>query len=122
MYEVAIRARFAAAHRLNNYGGKCEALHGHNWVVEVGVQGAELDEVGLLMDFKVLKGHVRSTLEEIDHTMLNDHQYFAERNPSSELIAKWLYDQISAKLEDPKLHVSFVRVWESEDAAATYRP
>jgi len=122
MYEVAIRARFAAAHRLNNYGGKCEALHGHNWVVEVGVKGAELDEVGLLMDFKVLKGHVRSTLEEIDHTMLNDHQYFAEQNPSSEHIAKWLYDQIATKLEDPKLHVSFVRVWESEDAAATYRP
>lgn len=122
MYEVAIRSRFAAAHRLNNYGGKCEALHGHNWVVEVGVQGSALGDVGLLMDFKVLKKHVNTTLDDLDHTMLNDHPHFADKNPSSERIAKWLFDQIEAKLDDPALSVNFVRVWESEDAAATYRP
>jgi 6-pyruvoyltetrahydropterin/6-carboxytetrahydropterin synthase len=122
MYEVAIRSRFSAAHRLNNYGGKCEALHGHNWVVEVGVEGEQLGEAELLMDFKVLKRHVHETLDQLDHTLLNDHPWFAEHNPSSERIAQWLHGQIAAKIEDPRLRVSFVRVWESEDSAATYRP
>ena len=122
MFEVAIRSRFAAAHCLENYGGKCEALHGHNWVVEVGVQGETLDNVGLLMDFKVLKKHVHATLDEVDHTMLNEHPAFKEINPSSEIIARWIFDEISRKIDDPKLRVSFVKVWESEDSVATYRP
>lgn len=122
MYEVAIRTRFAAAHRLNNYGGKCEALHGHNWVVEVGVEGSTLDAAGLLMDFKVLKGLVHEVVEELDHTLLNDHAHFSTQNPSSERIARYLHDRVKATLPDPALRVSFVRVWESEDSAATYRP
>ena len=121
MYEVAIRARFAAAHRLDNYGGKCEALHGHNWVVEVGVEGPELDGVGLLMDFKVLKTRLHEVLEELDHTLLNDHAHFKTQNPSSERIACYLHGRMKAALADPALRVSFVRVWESEDSAATYR-
>lgn len=122
MYEVAIRARFAAAHRLEEYGGKCEALHGHNWRVEVGVEGPALDEIGLLLDFKVLKRIVGELLEELDHTLLNDHPAFAEQNPSSEHIARWIYDGTAARLGAPRLRVAFVRVWESEDSAATYRP
>ena len=121
MYEVAIRRRFAAAHQLRGYGGKCEELHGHNWLVEVGVTGEQLDAVGLLLDFKVLKGHVDQLLEELDHRYLNDHQWFETRNPSSEHIAHYLHEQLTARMESPALTVSFVRVWESEDAAATYR-
>ncbi|MDY0000229.1 MAG: 6-carboxytetrahydropterin synthase QueD [Polyangia bacterium] len=122
MYEVAIRTRFAAAHRLANYGGKCEALHGHTWVVEVGVEGPEIDEVGLLMDFVALKRLVKDVVEELDHTLLNDHVCFSEQNPSSERVAKFFYDRLKDVLPSPALRVSFVRVWESEDSAATYRP
>ena len=122
MYEVAIRARFAAAHRLEEYGGKCEALHGHNWLVEVGVEGPELDEIGLLLDFKVLKRTVGELMDELDHTLLNEHPFFAEHNPTSERIARWIFDGTVARVGDPRLRVSFVRVWESEDSAATYRP
>lgn len=122
MYEVAIRTRFAAAHRLNNYAGKCENLHGHNFAVEVGVEGPNLDDAGLLLDFKVLKTIVREILEELDHTLLNDHEHFAQENPSSERIAAFLHGRVRASLTDPSLRVSFVRVWESEDAVATFRP
>jgi 6-pyruvoyltetrahydropterin/6-carboxytetrahydropterin synthase len=121
MYEVAIRRRFAAAHQLRGYGGKCEDLHGHNWVVEVGVQGAGLDDVGLLLDFKILKGHVDDLLEELDHKYLNDHDWFKTRNPSSEHLAYYLFEQLTARVGSAELTVSFVRVWESEDAVATYR-
>jgi 6-pyruvoyltetrahydropterin/6-carboxytetrahydropterin synthase len=91
-------------------------------VVEVGVEGEQLGEAELLLDFKVLKRHVHEILDQLDHTLLNDHPWFAEHNPSSERIAQWLHGQIAAKIEDPRLRVSFVRVWESEDSAATYRP
>ncbi len=121
MYEVAIRKRFAAAHQLKGYGGKCENLHGHNWIVEVGVEGTELDEVGLLLDFKILKNHVDDLLEEFDHKFLNDHEWFKDRNPSSEYLCRYLHEQICARIDTPGLTVSFVRVWESDDAAATYR-
>jgi len=121
MFEVAVRRRFAAAHQLRGYGGKCENLHGHNWVVQVGVEGSSLDDVGLLMDFKILKGHVDDVLEELDHKYLNDHDWFHSRNPSSENLARYLHEQISTRLDAPELTVSFVRVWESEDSAATYR-
>ena len=121
MYEVAIRKRFAAAHQLRNYGGKCEDLHGHNWVVEVGVTGSALDDIGLLLDFKILKGYVDEVLEEFDHKYLNDHEWFKERNPSSEYLCRYLHEQLTARLEAPALEISFVRVWESEDSVATYR-
>lgn len=121
MYEVAIRRRFAAAHQLRGYRGKCEDLHGHNWIVEVGVEGTELDDVGLLLDFKALKNHVDDVLEELDHKYINDHKWFEKRNPSSEYLALFLHEQITARLDDPGLRVTYVRVWESEDAAATYR-
>jgi 6-pyruvoyltetrahydropterin/6-carboxytetrahydropterin synthase len=121
MYEVAIRRRFAAAHHLRGYGGKCEELHGHNWIVEVGVEGTELDDVGLLLDFKILKQEVDDVLEELDHKYLNDHKWFRTRNPSSEHLACYLYEQLTARLDVPGLALSYVRVWESEDSVATYR-
>jgi 6-pyruvoyltetrahydropterin/6-carboxytetrahydropterin synthase len=121
MYEVTIRRRFAAAHQLRGYRGKCEDLHGHNWIVEVGVEGTELDDVGLLLDFKALKNHVDDVLEELDHKYLNDHEWFKNRNPSSEYLALFLHEQITARLDSPGLELTFVRVWESDDAAATYR-
>jgi len=121
MYEVSIRTSFAAAHRLHNYCGKCESLHGHNFLVEVGVEGQELDRAGLLLDFKVLKAIVREVLEELDHSLLNDHEHFAEENPSSERIASFLHHRVQTALPSPSVRVSFVRVWESESAAATYR-
>jgi len=121
MYEVAIRRRFAAAHQLKGYQGKCEDLHGHNWIVEVGVEGTTLDDVGLLLDFKILKKHVDDVLEQLDHKYLNDHNWFKTRNPSSEYLALFLHEELTSRLELPGLTVSFVRVWESDDAVATYR-
>lgn len=121
MYEVTIRSRFSAAHRLLNYGGKCEALHGHNWIVEVTVQGSRLDDTGLLLDFKVLKRWVAEVLDELDHTLLNDHQAFREENPSSERIARFVHEAIGRKVTDPGISIAWVRVWESDDSAATFR-
>jgi len=119
MFQLMVTGRFAAAHSLRNFQGRCESLHGHNWRVEVVVKGSELNEAGLLMDFGELKRILNKVLDKLDHSHLNDIPPFNHLNPSSELIAKYLYDQILPELP---LAVSLVNVsaWESEDSQATY--
>jgi 6-pyruvoyltetrahydropterin/6-carboxytetrahydropterin synthase len=120
MYELKIITQFAAAHRLENFYGKCEALHGHNWKVEVFLTGAELDGAGLLMDFGQLKARTNTLLEEIDHKYLNELEAFREQNPSSENLARYLFDRLSGTLTRNGVRVSRVNVWESDTSCASY--
>ena len=83
---------------LRNYKGKCENPHGHNYKVRVTLAGAELDEAGLLLDFKLLKQVLRPVIERIDHQMLNDLEPFTVLNPSAENIAKYFYDETNLHL------------------------
>lgn len=120
MYELKILTQFSAAHRLENFNGKCEALHGHNWKVEVFLQGRELDDAGLLMDFGVVKARVNEVLEEIDHKYLNELPAFKELNPSSENLARYLFERLGAVLNRSGAQVSRVNVWESDTSCASY--
>ena len=119
MFELMVTGRFAAAHSLRNFKGRCEALHGHNWRVEVVVKGDTLDQADLVMDFGELKAAMNKVLDRLDHGYLNEIKPFDEYNPSSELIAKYLYEEI-AKLLPPEVHMARVSAWESEDSRATY--
>lgn len=120
MYEISIITSFAAAHNLRGYKGKCEAIHGHNWKVEVYLQARELDEIGLALDFKVMKKEAERLIENLDHKFLNEVSPFDKINPSSENLARYIYENLSKKLNDGIRKISRVKVWESEDAAATY--
>ncbi len=119
MYELMVTGRFAAAHSLRNFKGRCEALHGHNWRVEVVVGGSRLDQAGLLMDFGELKKLMNQALDRLDHHHLNEVPPFDQINPSSEYISRHLYQEIASGLPD---HVCMLRVsaWESDDSRATY--
>jgi 6-pyruvoyltetrahydropterin/6-carboxytetrahydropterin synthase len=121
MYELKVTGRFAAAHSLRNFKGRCEALHGHNWRVEVVVRGSELDQADLLMDFGELKKLMRAALEELDHRHLNEVPPFDRVNPSSEMIARHLCQRIAADLP-PQVAIARVSAWESDDSRATYFP
>lgn len=120
MYELKIITQFAAAHRLENFNGKCEALHGHNWKVEVFLAGEQLDEAGLLVDFGVIKARTNSLLEEIDHKYLNELEAFREQNPSSENLARYLFERLSAAPIRDGVRVCRVNVWESDTSCASY--
>ena len=123
MFELRVVTRFAAAHRLTMVGEKCENLHGHNWKIEVYVQGQDLDEGGVLVDFGVIKRHVRELMETLDHKFLNELDYFQDGTPpSSENIARYLAVRLKNRLDIPGVRVSRVTAWESEDASATYIP
>jgi 6-pyruvoyltetrahydropterin/6-carboxytetrahydropterin synthase len=120
MYEVTIKKSFSAAHLLKEIGGKCEELHGHNFLVEVSVASESLNSEGLLIDFRVVKRWTDEVLEQLDHKYLNEIEYFKNINPSSEQLARFLYDRISEKSRQAKVTLLRVTVWESDNARVTY--
>ena len=119
MYRLKVIDHFSAAHQLKGYQGECEELHGHNWKVEVEVQGDRLNSVGLLFDFKQLRQHLSGIIGEMDHSFLNDLPAFRDANPSSEQLARHIYTGLKQRLPSLVSPVS-VTVWESENACATY--
>lgn len=120
MYELKVVTKFAAAHRLTMVGAKCENLHGHNWKIEVYVTGEQTDEAGVLMDFGIIKKHVREIMALLDHKYLNELDYFQRRQPSSENIAYFVATQLQKRIDNQPASVSKVTAWESDNAGATY--
>ncbi len=120
MYELKTITQFGAAHQLRNYKGKCENLHGHNWKIEVYIRGKDLGDDGLLVDFTVIKNKSKEIIEELDHRFLNDLEYFQKENPSSENIARYIYESLEKVINDDRIRVSRVTAWESDNACATY--
>lgn len=120
MFQLKISTSFASAHNLMNYQGECENLHGHNWKVEVSVTAKELDKAGLGIDFKLLKSETKALLKKLDHKYLNELPPFRTISPSSENIARYLYSELSTRLNNGNIKVCLVTVWESDAACASY--
>ena len=119
MFELKVLTHFAAAHQLTMVAKQCENLHGHNWKVEVCVEGEKLNAAGVLIDFGELKTHIRGIIKELDHTFLNELACF-DGAPSSENIAVHIAEKLQQKLAGTHVRVSKVTTWESDNAAATY--
>jgi 6-pyruvoyltetrahydropterin/6-carboxytetrahydropterin synthase len=123
MYTLSVEQSFASAHQLRGYKGKCENLHGHNWKVVLTVCGTELNEIGILIDFHEVKDALKSIIEEMDHTFLNDLAAFKEHNPSSENIARYIYQKTVRRFAAQNItgaSVQSVTVYESETSRCTY--
>ncbi len=116
MFEIKIETHFSSAHHLLNYKGECENQHGHNWKVEVFVRGNNLDKSNILIDFKVLKKEVNEIVDYLDHTDINILPEFEGVSPSSEILAKFLYERIKEKINN----VSKVSVYETPTSCASY--
>lgn len=121
MFELSINVNFEAAHFINNYPGKCSRLHGHNWKVEVTIYGNQLDELGMLIDFRDLKAIVNKIMTRLDHYCLNEIEPFCTINPTAENIVKYIYEQLKETREfDSDVKLRSVKVWESPNSAASY--
>ena len=120
MFELTVKSSFAAAHRLREYGGKCENIHGHNWLVEVTVAAESLNSIGLAIDFKDLKAATEQVLQQLDHKLLNDVEPFDSLNPSSENIARWIFEALKERLLKFPVSLSRGSVWENRDCCATF--
>jgi len=120
MFEISSEINFAAAHHLREYCGSCENLHGHNWLVKAVVRAEKLNSIGLAIDFKILKKHLKAVVDKLDHTDLNT--LFVSDNPSSENIAKYIFYELCKSLKKETLSVSVHRidVWETPGSCASY--
>ena len=120
IFEVYVKSHFSAAHSLEGYPGDCAHIHGHNWMVEVFVKCAQLDEIGIGIDFREIKQAVKEVIQGLDHFNLNDLPAFKEVNPTSENIAKFLYQELGKQLNSDGVKVSKVKVSETPGAGAFY--
>jgi 6-pyruvoyltetrahydropterin/6-carboxytetrahydropterin synthase len=120
LYTLKIVTDFAAAHTLRDYPGACSRMHGHNWKVEVEVQATQLDNVGMGIDFKQIKQATRKVADELDHYYLNDIPPFDRVNPTAENIASYLYQAVSELINNERVKVSAVTLWETERACVRY--
>jgi 6-pyruvoyltetrahydropterin/6-carboxytetrahydropterin synthase len=131
MFQVWVEESFSAGHALRGYRGKCENVHGHNYKVRVALEGAALNSIGLLCDFKDLKDAIHTTIRKLDHQFINDVPPFTELNPSAENLARYFHDEVSRLIAQQSgssngnppsapCRVQHVTVWETDNTTATY--
>lgn len=120
MFTLCVKDSFSAAHKLDRYHGKCEDLHGHNFMVEAFFKGHDLDREGMVIDFALLKGYLHGVLEALDHKYINEIPFFHERASSSEYLALYIFTELKKGLPQGTVALAEVRVWESETAWVAY--
>lgn len=119
MYYISITGGFSGAHSLREYPGECANIHGHNWKVKIEVECRQINEIGISVDFKVLKSVMNEVLAEFDHKDLNKLDYFKKINPSAENISRIIYENLKMKLPEV-VNIKSVEVFESEHYSARY--
>ncbi len=119
-FTLRVLTDFASAHTLRGYPGQCAHLHGHNWKVEVEVEASALDDIGMAVDFKVVKSLAREIAGRLDHQYLNDLEPFTQINPTAENIAQWFFREMAREINQPGLRVSALTLWETERACVRY--
>ena len=120
MFEISAETSFSAAHQLRGYQGSCSRLHGHNWKIRVRVFCDQLDEVGIGLDFRKLRATLEASTKRLDHQNLNEVPPFDRINPTSDHIARYLFEELKPKLACARVSIRSVRVSESATVAVTY--
>ena len=118
--DIFIKTHFSGGHHLRDYPGTCEKPHGHNWKVKVTVRAAKLDHLGMGIDFKVLKLHVNEVIDTLDHCDLNEHPAFTVKNPSSEHIAIYIFEQLKETLHTDRYRLYAVEISETDSSGVIY--
>ncbi len=119
MFKLTVHSSFSAAHRLVDYSGACQRIHGHNWKVRATIASDQLDDLGMVMDLYELETILNSTLKKFDHYIINDIEPFTEINPTSENLAKFIYYDIKKQLSAPIKMVQ-VELLETDDFSVTF--
>lgn len=119
MYKISVKSKFSSAHKLLEYKGECARLHGHTWVVIVRVIISKLNDIGIGYDFKDLKVTLNSIIDKFDHQYINEISPFNKINPTSENIAKFIFDSLRNKLPDD-IQVFSVEIKESDNYSVIY--
>lgn len=121
MWYLSKQFRFEASHCLPHHDGKCSRLHGHSWVGYAMVAGDALEsqgpKQGMVLDYGDMSGPLKRLVDErLDHYHLNDSTGL--ENPTSEEIARWIYDRLQPELPD----LSSIVIEETCTSRCEYRP
>lgn len=121
MFEITVKSEFEAAHFIKDYPGKCARLHGHNWIVEAIVQGDKLNELGILIDFKILKNELNKVLDKLDHQYLNELKIFADKNPTAENLAVEIFNELeTSEIFNGAAKLKAVKIYETPKSCVMY--
>jgi len=122
MFTIFKDYAFSAAHAIRGHTGGCQNLHGHNYRVRVHVAAEVLDALGMVIDFADLKAAMKEVLDPFDHRVINDIPPFTERNTTAELLAEHVYEEMARRLDDGRVWVVKVEIWETDTSSALYQP
>ena len=126
MFVVKVITDFSAAHALRGYQGNCARVHGHNWKVEVSLAVSELDDIGISVDFRVIKEQTKMIIKALDHQFINEIKPFDQINPTAENLAyyffKTLENNFSSLFDKQRVSVNNVSIYETDRACVTYTP
>jgi 6-pyruvoyltetrahydropterin/6-carboxytetrahydropterin synthase len=132
MHSVTREIHFCYGHRLLNYPGKCRNLHGHNGIAVITLESDSLDDLGMVVDFSLLKASIGVWIDtNLDHRMLlhrddpalaylqgqGEPIFVMDKNPTAENIAQLIFE----KTRESGFPVTEVKLWETESCHATYR-
>ena len=120
MYKLNVTDSFSAAHRLCGYEGACKNLHGHNWKVRIAITCSQLDEIGMALDYGIIKKALAEVLESLDHQYLNDLEALNGMNTTSENLARHIFMELSKQITKPGCKVAEVEIFESERSSVVY--
>lgn len=118
-FSVSRESRFSSAHQLRGYDGPCENLHGHNYRARATVAASQLDKLGMVVDFKLLGAELDRLVDQLDHVLINEVEPFDKTNPTAENLASWLLSGLSDALDDERVQVSKVELWETDRSVVT---
>jgi 6-pyruvoyltetrahydropterin/6-carboxytetrahydropterin synthase len=120
MFRLVVKKEFSSAHILHGHPGDCKRMHGHNWLVEAEVESNNINEIGMVIDFKDIKNNLKTIISKLDHQFLNDLEPFINDNPTAENISKYIYKELSKKINTDNIKVSEIKLWETNNSAVTY--
>jgi len=121
MYTIFKDYKFAAAHQIRGHTGGCENLHGHNYLVRVHVAAEQLDELGMVVDFSEIKSVLEEVVGPFDHQVINEIPPFDVVNTTAELLSSYFFDEVAKRLDDGRVRVTEVEVWENDSSSARFR-
>ena len=122
MYTLAVKRDFIARHFLiGGDWGRENFPNSHHYVLELQLEGKELDQHGYLVDLVDVEKHLNEVIGQYKEQMLNDCPAFAGLNPSIEHFARILATALSERIQAKNISAVKVLLWENESAWAAYR-
>ncbi|OGF62570.1 MAG: hypothetical protein A2Y62_11685 [Candidatus Fischerbacteria bacterium RBG_13_37_8] len=120
VYEICVKKHFQARHNLKYSNGQQDAIHLHQWIIEVHILSEKLSEEGLVEDFREVDKILEGILDAINGAHINELEPFTRINPSAENLCRWFYRQLKPCIIAPCRLVKVV-LYETEHYSASYR-